>query len=350
MAGRISADAAERRAEQARIAAQKQEAARLASQSSSGNRISPDAAEAAIRTAGNVAAATANVNQPGGGRGTTSAKAWNDMSPAEQLAALNRVDWNSPFFQQGSKKSITTPASTTTTPGTSTTTTTTTPTTTVDTGGGGGGAVATPVSNVDQTSKLYAKALEELMRQYGVSQENILASIGRMREDPYNVANAYAQMRLADPRVAANPVAEYMAAAGMAPGQAAASQQMAQAEADAYLRAMQNVQNVLSTSQQQANASRMADIGLIETGATQDLESNLNMLRLGLERERIGAVTGLQQRNLENQLTMRNAISKQISDIFSGQNVAPESILKLIEAALAKMNTSQWSTIPGMGG
>ena len=113
---------------------------------------------------------------------------------------------------------------------------------------------------------------------------------------------------------------------------------------------MQNVQNVMSTSQQQANLSRLADIGLIETGATQDLESNLNMLRLGLEKERIGAVSGQQQQNLENQLTMRNAISKQISDIFSGQNVAPESILKLIEAALAKMNMNQWTTIPGMGG
>lgn len=209
---------------------------------------------------------------------------------------------------------------------------------------------AATASNVDTLSKMYADALAELQRQYGISQKNIMESIGRMKADPYNTANAYAAMQILNPQVAANPVAEYMAAAGMSPGQAQAAQAMAQAEADAYRQAMQNVQNVMSTSQQQANLSRLADIGLIETGATQDLESNLNMLRLGLEKERIGAVSGQQQRNLENQLTMRNAISKQISDIFSGQNVAPESILKLIEAALAKMNTNRWSTIPGMGG
>ncbi len=68
------------------------------------------------------------------------------------------------------------------------------------------------------------------------------------------------------------------------------------------------------------------------------------MLRLGLEKERIGAVTGLQQQNLQNQLNMRNNIASQISNIFSGQNVAPESILKLIEAALAKTNTNRWAT------
>jgi hypothetical protein len=109
---------------------------------------------------------------------------------------------------------------------------------------------------------------------------------------------------------------------------------------------MQNVANVMSTSQQQANLSRMADIGLIETGAAQDLESNLNMLRLGMERERLGALTGLQQRNLENDISMRNAIAGQISNIFAGQDVAPESILKLIEQALAKMNTSRWTDMP----
>jgi len=170
-----------------------------------------------------------------------------------------------------------------------------------------------------------------------------------MRSDPYNTANAYAAMQILNPQVAANPVAEYMAAAGMSPGQAQAAQAMAQAEADAYRQAMQNVQNVMSTSQQQANASRMADIGLIETGATQDLESNLNMLRLGLEKERIGAVTGQQQTNLTNQMNMRNNIVKQITDIFAGQNVDPTSILKLIEAALAKINMNRWSSIPGMG-
>lgn len=213
-----------------------------------------------------------------------------------------------------------------------------------------GGSPAQTANNVDTLSKMYADALAELQRQYGVSQKNIMDSIGRMRSDPYNTANAYAAMQILNPQVAANPVAEYMAAAGMSPGQAQAAQAMAQAEADAYRRAMQNVQNIMSTSQQQANASRMADIGLIETGATQDLESNLNMLRLGLEKERIGAVTGQQQTNLTNQMNMRNNIVKQITDIFSGQNVAPESILKLIEAALAKMNTNRWTTMPTMGG
>jgi len=215
--------------------------------------------------------------------------------------------------------------------------------------GGPGGAPAQTANNVDTLSKMYAEAWDELQRQYGVSQKNIMDSIGRMRSDPYNTANAYAAMQILNPQVAANPVAEYMAAAGMSPGQAQAAQAMAQAEADAYRQAMQNVQNVMSTSQQQANASRMADIGLIETGATQDLESNLNMLRLGLEKERIGAVTGQQQTNLTNQMNMRNNIVKQITDIFAGQNVDPTSILKLIEAALAKINMNRWSSIPGMG-
>lgn len=256
-------------------------------------------------------------------------KPFEQMTPAEQEAAWAGVDWEG----LGKLMDVQTPGWREEVPKT---------TMPVD-----GGGTPTPTSNVEQTSTMYADALAELSRQYGVSQENILASIGRMKTDPYNQANAYAQMQLADPRVAANPVAEYMAAAGMAPGQAAASQQMAQAEADAYLRAMQNVQNIMSTSQQQANASRMADIGLMETGATQDLESNLNMLRLGLERERLGALTGLQQRNLENDLQMRNAIASQISNIFSGQDVAPESILKLIEAALAKINTNRWTNLPG---
>lgn len=259
---------------------------------------------------------------------------------AQQLAAVPASFWAGGGGQRGGGggQQTTTPAPAAETPAVFT-----------PPSGGGGGAAAT-TSNVDTLSKMYADALAELQRQYGTSQKNIMESIGRMKADPYNTANAYAAMQLVAPQVAANPVAEYMAAAGLSPGQAQAAQAMAQAEADAYRQAMQNVQNVMSTSQQQANLSRLADIGLIETGATQDLESNLNMLRLGLEKERIGAVSGQQQRNLENQLTMRNAISKQISDIFSGQNVAPESILKLIEAALAKMNTNQWSTIPGMGG
>lgn len=259
---------------------------------------------------------------------------------AEQLAAVPASFWASGGGQQGGGggQQTTAPAPAAETPATFT-----------PPSREGGGAAATAASNVDTLSKMYADALAELQRQYGMSQKNIMESIGRMKADPYNTANAYAAMQILNPQVAANPVAEYMAAAGLSPGQAQAAQAMAQAEADAYRQAMQNVQNVMSTSQQQANASRMADIGLIETGATQDLESNLNMLRLGLEKERIGAVSGQQQSNLENQLTMRNAISKQISDIFSGQNVAPESILKLIEAALAKMNMNQWTTIPNMG-
>lgn len=256
-------------------------------------------------------------------------KSWEQMSDAEKKSALDKVNWtglgeimdaNMPGWREQETPKTTMP---------------------VD----GGGAPA-PVSNTQAISDMYAQALTELQRQYGVSQENINAAIGRMRSDPYNTANAYANMQLADPRVAANPVAEYMAAAGMAPGQAAAQQQMAQAEADAYQRAMQNVQNIMSTSQQQANLSRLADIGLIDTGAQQDLESNLNMLRLGLEKQRIGAVTGQQQQNLQNDLTMRNAIASQIASVFSGQDVAPESILKLIESALAKINTNRWTTMP----
>lgn len=204
-------------------------------------------------------------------------------------------------------------------------------------------------SNVDATSQLYADALKALQDQYGVSQENINAAIARMEADPYNRANAYAQMQLAPARVAADPLAQYMAAAGLSDQQSAANAQLAQAEADAYQQAMRNVQNVLQQSQEQANLSRLADIGLIRTGAQQDLESNLNMLRLGLDKERIGALTGLQQRNLENQLNQRNAIANQIANIFSGQDVAPESILKLIEAALAKTNMNRWTDLPMMG-
>ncbi len=232
-------------------------------------------------------------------------KTWESMTDYEKKAALDAVDWNSDFFKpkpSGGGQSSSSSSS-------SSTSTSTPADTSTPSGGGnggpGGGGGRTETSNVDAIAKMYADALAELQRQYGVSQENIMASIGRLRSDPYNTANAYAQMQLADPRVAANPVAEYMAAAGMAPGQAAAAQQMAQAEADAYMRAMQNVQNIMSTSQQQANLSRLADIGLIETGATQDLESNLNMLRLGLEKERIGALTGQQQQNLQNDLQMR---------------------------------------------
>jgi hypothetical protein len=212
--------------------------------------------------------------------------------------------------------------------------------------GGSGGEAAAPVSNVEATSQMFADALKALQAQYGVSQENINAAIARMQADPYNTANAYATMQLAPARVAADPLAQYMQAAGLSDQQSAAAAQLSQAEADAYRQAMQNVQNVMSKSQEQANLSRLADIGLISTGAQQDLEANLNMLRLGLERDRIGALTGLQQQNLQNSLDMRNAIANQISSIFSGQDVAPESILKLIEQALSKINTNRWTSFP----
>jgi hypothetical protein len=337
-----TADQLERQALARAAAAQQAYLNRAQQASASGTRVSPDTVVGGTRAAGLAA---------GGIDAAANNKPWALMTSAEQKAALDKVDWNSPFFQQGKKdegsKVVTT--KTEETPKTIMPVDTSTPSGGGGNGGssgGGDGGGRTETSNVDAIAKMYADALAELQRQYGVSQENIMASIGRLRSDPYNTANAYAQMQLADPRVAANPVAEYMAAAGMAPGQAAAAQQMAQAEADAYQRAMQNVQNIMSTSQQQANLSRLADIGLIETGATQDLESNLNMLRLGLEKERIGALTGQQQQNLQTDIAMRNAITTAISNIFSGQDVAPESILKLIEQALAKINTNRWTTLP----
>jgi len=66
---------------------------------------------------------------------------------------------------------------------------------------------------------------------------------------------------------------------------------------------------------------------------------------LALEKARIGDMTNLQQQNLANELNLRNTLTSQIGSIFQGQNVAPESILKLIEAALAKINTNQWSMV-----
>ena len=308
-------------------AASNQYLARNQAASAAGQRVSPDTIAAGMR-------ATSPGFVP------TSQKSFDQMSKEEQILELNKVDWNSPFFQQGNK-----PKATTT--GTSSTPATAAP---VDTGtpsnGGSGGGAAAPVSNVDATSQMFADALKALQAQYGVSQENINAAIARMQADPYNTANAYATMQLAPARVAADPLAQYMQAAGLSDQQSAAAAQLSQAEADAYQQAMQNVQNVMSKSQEQANLSRLADIGLINTGAQQDLEANLNMLRLGLERDRIGALTGLQQQNLQNSLDMRNAIANQISSIFTGQNVAPESILKLIEQALAKINTNRWTSFP----
>jgi hypothetical protein len=178
-------------------------------------------------------------------------KTWESMTDYEKKAALDKVDWDSDFFKPkpsgGGQSSSSSSSSSTSASGPATETPITIMPVDTPSGGGNGGG-RTETSNVDAIAKMYAEALAELQRQYGVSQENINAAIGRLRSDPYNTANAYANMQLADPRVAANPVAEYMAAAGMAPGQAAAAQQMAQAEADAYQRAMQNVQNILSTS------------------------------------------------------------------------------------------------------
>lgn len=248
-------------------------------------------------------------------------KAWEQMTPAEQTAALGAVDWAGLGQLTGTTPKPTEPAPTVP-------------------------AAPTTVSNVQATTDLFADALKTLGEQYGLSQGNINTAIARMETDPYNMANAYAQMQLAPARVAADPLAQYMAATGLSDQQSAAQTGLAQAEADAYQQAMRNVQNVLQQSQEQQNLSRLADIGLIRTGAQQDLEQNLNMLRLGLEQQRIGALTNLQQQNLQNQLAQRNAIANQISSIFAGQDVAPESILKLIEAALAKTNTERWQNIP----
>ena len=337
-----TADQLERQAAQAAARAQADYIARIQAGSAAGNRISPDTAVAGAQAAGRVAS----------GQGATmSQKPWEAMTKQEQLTALSKVDWNSPFFQQGKKdegsKIVTT--KTEEAPKTIMPVDTGTPSGGGGRGGDGGGAAATPVSNVDATSQLFADALKALQEQYGVSQENINAAIARMEADPYNTMNAYRNMQLAPARVAADPLAQYMQATGLSDQQSAAAAQLAQAEADAYMQAMQNVQNVLQQSQEQVNASRLADIGLIRTGAQQDLEANLNMLRLGLERERIGSLTGLQQRNIENEMNMRNTIANQIANVFAGQDVAPESILKLIQETLNRININQWTNIPGMG-
>ena len=338
----VEDQAAIRAANQARAAQQAQSdyLARVQAGSASGQRISPDTAVAGAQAAGRVAS---------GGQGPTmSQKSWEQMTPLEKATALSRVDWAGLGQLTG-----TTPKTTTTSPSTGGSgTSTTVPSADMGAGmgaGAGAGAAAATSSNVDQYNKLMADALAALQAQYGVSQENINAAIARMEADPYNRANAYAAMQLAPARVAADPLAAYMAASGLSDQQSAAAAQLAQAEADAYQQAMGNVQNVLQQSQEQANLSRLADIGLIRTGAQQDLEANLNMLRLGLEQQRIAGLTGMQQQNLQNSLTMRNAIADQISNIFAGQNVAPESILKLIEAALSKINTNQWTNLPTMG-
>lgn len=204
-------------------------------------------------------------------------------------------------------------------------------------------------SNLDATRQYYADALKFLTDLANRGGQTIGESVARMKADPYNLANAYANLQLAAPTVAANPIAEYAAAAGLSDAQAAAAQQLAAAESAATQQALSNLAETMSTSQQQANLSRLADIGLIETGAQQDLQDRLATMALALKQGELGALTGLQQQNLQNELNMRNAIANQISNVFAGQNVAPESILKLIQETLNRMNMSQWTNIPGMG-
>jgi hypothetical protein len=249
-------------------------------------------------------------------------KTWDEMNEGERKAALDKVDWKGLGEMTG-----TTPSSS---------------------GGEGSGETKkdkTTTVNTAALKKYYDNAIKALLDAVGQGGKSIGESIARMQASPYNTANAYANLIAQAPTVAANPIAEYAAAAGISPTMAAEQVALSQAQGDAYTRAMQNAIDVMSTSQQQANASRLADIGLIETGARQDLANNQLMLQLALEKARIGDITGLQQQNLQNELAARNAITNQISSIFQGQNVAPESILKLIEAALAKINTSKWSEI-----
>lgn len=209
-----------------------------------------------------------------------------------------------------------------------------------------GGPGQGSMSNIEATQKYFADALKFLSDLATRGGQTINESVGRMKADPYNLANAYANLQLAAPTVAANPIAEYAAAAGLSDAQAAAAQQLAAAESAATGRALQNITDVMNTAQQQANLSRLADIGLIETGAQQDLQDRLATMALALKQGELGAITGLQQQNLQNQLNMRNAIANQISNVFAGQNVAPESILKLIQETLNRMNMSQWTNIP----
>lgn len=260
---------------------------------------------------------------------------------AEQLAAVPASFWASGSQGRGGgggqQTSVAPPAETST--------------------GGGGGIPdfrvptepSTSMSNVDATRQYYADALKFLTDLANRGGQTIGESVARMKADPYNLANAYANLQLAAPTVAANPIAEYAAAAGLSDAQAAAAQQLAAAESAATGRALQNITDVMNTAQQQANLSRLADIGLIETGAQQDLQDRLATMALALKQSELGAITGLQQQNLQNQLNMRNAIANQISNVFAGQNVAPESILKLIQETLNRMNMSQWTNIPGMG-
>lgn len=247
-------------------------------------------------------------------------KTWDEMNDSERKAALDKVDWEGLGRMTG-----------------------TTPSGGGSQGSGGGERTREDRTNTTAISNLYRDALKALEDEYARGYENVLGSIGRMEADPYNTANAYAALQAVAPTVAANPIADYAAATGLSANQAAAQTALANAQADQYQRAAQNMLDVMRTSQEAANASRMADIGLIRTGAQQDLEANKQMLRLALEKSRIGDISGIQQRNLENEMNLRNSLTNQIMSLFSGQNVAPESVLKLIESTWAKINSNRWA-------
>lgn len=203
--------------------------------------------------------------------------------------------------------------------------------------------------NVEQLRSMYASALAELQRQQAESGQTILTSANRMLHDPSNYLNAYEGLQAAGPNVVGNPLAEYSAATGISTDMANKNQQLATADAQAYENAVQNVFDIMSASQQAANNARMADIGMIETGANQDLATQANMLKLLLNQRENTDVIALQQRNLENAINQRNIVTQQIQSIFGkdgpmGGRLAPASIFELIEATLAKMNTSQWGS------
>jgi hypothetical protein len=198
--------------------------------------------------------------------------------------------------------------------------------------------------NVNQLRAMYASALAELQRQQGEGGQTILSSVDRMKHDPMNTANAYAGLRAAAPNVVGNPLAEYAQATGISPDMANKSQALANADAQAYEGAVQNVYDIMSASQQAANNARMADIGMIETGANQDLVSQSNMLKLLLNQRETADVIALQQRNLENAINQRNVVTQQIQTLFANKRLKPEDMLALIEATLAKINTGQWGT------
>jgi hypothetical protein len=199
--------------------------------------------------------------------------------------------------------------------------------------------------NVDQLRAMYASALAELQRQQGEGGQTILGSVDRMRNDPMNTANAYAGLRASAPNVVGNPLAEYAQATGISTDMANKSQALANADAQAYQGAVQNVYDIMSASQQAANQARMADIGMIETGANQDLVTQANMLKLLLNQRETADVVALQQRNLENAINQRNIVTQQIQSFFGDEfRNRPEELLALIEATLAKINTGQWGS------